>query len=39
MPMHHVIKGVSPFLIVYLLILILFVTFPQIVTAPVAWMR
>ena len=39
MPMHHVIKGVGPFLIVYLLILILFVTFPQIVTAPVAWMR
>ncbi len=39
MPMHHVVKGVSPFLIVYLLILILFVTFPQIVTAPVAWMR
>jgi TRAP-type C4-dicarboxylate transport system permease large subunit len=39
MPMHHVVKGVSPFLIVYLLILILFVTFPQIVTMPVAWMR
>lgn len=39
MPMHHVVKGVSPFLIVYLLILILFVTFPQIVTLPVAWMR
>lgn len=39
MPMHHVIKGVSPFLVTYLLILILFITFPQIVTAPVAWMR
>jgi len=39
MPMHHVVKGVSPYLIVYLLILILFVIFPQIVTAPVAWMR
>lgn len=39
MPMHHVVKGVSPFLIVYLLILVLFVAFPQIVTMPVAWMR
>ena len=39
MPMHHVVKGVSPFLIVYLLILVLFVFFPQIVTMPVAWMR
>ena len=39
MPMHHVVKGVSPFLIAYLLILVLFVIFPQIVTAPVAWMR
>ena len=39
MPMHHVVKGVSPFLIAYLLILVLFVIFPPIVTAPVAWMR
>jgi len=39
MPMHHVVKGVSPFLIVYLMILVLFVFFPQIVTMPVAWMR
>lgn len=39
MPLHHVIKGVSPFLITYVLILFLFVLFPQIVTAPVAWMR
>jgi TRAP-type transport system large permease protein len=37
--MHQVIKGVNPFLITYLLILALFVLFPQIVTAPVAWMR
>jgi TRAP-type C4-dicarboxylate transport system permease large subunit len=37
--MHQVIKGVNPFLVTYLLILILFVLFPQIVTAPVAWMR
>ena len=38
-PMHTVIKGVNPFLITYTLILLLFVIFPQLVTAPVAWMR
>jgi TRAP-type C4-dicarboxylate transport system permease large subunit len=37
--MHQVIKGVNPFLLTYTLILALFVVFPQIVTAPVAWMR
>ncbi len=37
--MHQVIKGVNPFLITYVFILFLFVLFPQIVTAPVAWMR
>jgi TRAP-type C4-dicarboxylate transport system permease large subunit len=37
--MHQVIKGVNPFLMTYTLILFLFVLFPQIVTAPVAWMR
>ena len=37
--MHQVIKGVNPFLITYLIILATFVIFPQIVTAPVAWMR
>ena len=37
--MHQVIKGVNPFLITYTLILILFTLFPQIVIAPVAWMR
>jgi len=37
--MHQVIKGVNPFLITYLIILTAFVLFPQIVTAPVAWMR
>ena len=37
--MHQVIKGVNPFLFTYTLILLLFVLFPQIVTAPVAWMR
>jgi len=39
LPLHRVIQGVSPFLITYVLILALFVVFPQIVTAPVAWMR
>ncbi|QPF74247.1 TRAP transporter large permease subunit [Roseateles sp. DAIF2] len=37
--MHQVIKGVNPFLFTYVLILILFTLFPQLVTAPVAWMR
>ena len=37
--LHQVIKGVNPFLITYTAILFLFVLFPQIVTAPVAWMR
>ena len=39
MSMHQVIKGVNPFLMTYTLILFLFVLFPQIVTATVAWMR
>jgi len=39
MSMHQVIKGVNPFLVTYTLILILFTLFPQIVIAPVAWMR
>jgi len=37
--MHNVVKGVSPFLLTYIVILALFVLFPQIVIAPVAWMR
>ena len=37
--MHSVIKGVNPFLVTYILILALFVVFPQLVIAPVAWMR
>ncbi len=37
--MHQVIKGVNPFLFSYVLVLALLVVFPQIVTAPVAWMR
>ena len=37
--LHQVIKGVNPFLLTYTFLLFLFVLFPQIVTAPVAWMR
>lgn len=37
--LHQVIKGVNPFLVTYILILALFVVFPQLVIAPVAWMR
>ena len=37
--MAQVVKGVNPFLITYLIILTTFIFFPQIVTAPVAWMR
>ncbi|HEY0823726.1 MAG TPA: TRAP transporter large permease subunit [Ramlibacter sp.] len=37
--LHQVIKGVNPFLLTYVLILALFVVFPQLVTVPVAWMR
>ncbi|WP_457333100.1 TRAP transporter large permease [Rhizobacter sp. P5_C2] len=37
--MSSVIKGVNPFLLVYVLVLALFVVFPQIVIAPVHWMR
>jgi tripartite ATP-independent transporter DctM subunit len=39
MPLHSVIRGISPFLMTYIAILALFIAFPQIVTAPVAWMR
>jgi TRAP-type transport system large permease protein len=34
-----VVRGVNPFLAVYLVVLVLFVVFPPIVTAPLAWMR
>jgi TRAP-type transport system large permease protein len=37
--LHQVIKGVNPFLVTYLAILVLFVLFPSLVIAPVAWMR
>lgn len=39
LPMVQVIKGVNPFLATYLALMVLFILFPQIVTAPVAWMR
>ncbi|MFM2118682.1 MAG: hypothetical protein RL722_150 [Pseudomonadota bacterium] len=39
LPLHQVIKGVNPFLVVYTAILFLFVLFPSLVTAPVKWLR
>ncbi len=39
MRLDQVIKGVNPFLATYLAILTLFVMFPQLVIAPVKWMR
>ena len=39
MRLEDVVKGVNPFLITYVIILGIFVLFPQIVTAPIAWMR
>ena len=38
-PLHQVVKGVNPFLMTYVLILSLFVVFPQIVIAHIAWLR
>jgi TRAP-type transport system large permease protein len=39
LPLHQVIRGVNPFLFTYVLILALFVAFPQLVTQPLAWLR
>ncbi|CAN7360700.1 TRAP transporter large permease [Rhizobacter sp. LjRoot28] len=39
MRLEQVIRGVNPYLFTYLVILGVFVLFPQIVTAPLAWMR
>jgi TRAP-type transport system large permease protein len=39
LPLMQVIRGVNPFLVTYLAILALFVIFPQLVTAPVKWLR
>ena len=37
--METVIKGTTPFLLVYVLLAILFIVFPQIITAPLRWMH
>ena len=37
--LHSVIKGVNPFLVTYIVLLTLFTVFPQIVIAPLAWLR
>jgi TRAP-type transport system large permease protein len=37
--METVIRGTTPFLLVYVLLLVLFVIFPQMITAPLAWMH
>jgi TRAP-type transport system large permease protein len=39
MRLEEVIRGVNPFLITYIAILALFTLFPQIVTAPLVWLR
>jgi tripartite ATP-independent transporter DctM subunit len=39
MRLDEVIRGVNPFLVTYIVILVAFTIFPQIVIAPVAWMR
>jgi TRAP-type transport system large permease protein len=39
MRFEEVVVGVKPYLITYLLIMTLFVIFPQLVTAPIAWLR
>ncbi len=39
MRLDEVIRGVNPYLITYIVILALFTVFPQIVTAPLVWLR
>ena len=39
MRLDDAVRGVNPYLVAYLVILALFVVFPQIVIAPVAWLR
>jgi tripartite ATP-independent transporter DctM subunit len=39
MRLDEVIRGVNPFLLTYIAILALFTLFPQIVTAPLVWLR
>jgi tripartite ATP-independent transporter DctM subunit len=38
-PMGAVIKGVNPFLIAQLIVLVLLIIFPELVTVPLAWLR
>jgi tripartite ATP-independent transporter DctM subunit len=37
--METVIKGTTPFLLMYVLLAVLFVLFPSLITAPLAWMQ
>ncbi|SIQ13211.1 TRAP transporter large permease [Pseudacidovorax sp. RU35E] len=37
--METVIRGTTPFLLMYVLLLVLMVIFPQLITAPLAWMH
>ncbi|MDM0087431.1 MULTISPECIES: TRAP transporter large permease subunit [unclassified Variovorax] len=37
--METVIKGTTPFLLMYVLLVVLFVLFPSLITAPLAWMH
>nr|WP_281433512.1 TRAP transporter large permease subunit [Microvirga splendida] len=38
-PMGAVIKGVGPFLIAQIIVLVLLIVFPELVTVPLAWLR
>ena len=37
--METVIKGTTPFLLMYVILAVLFVLFPSLITAPLAWMH
>jgi TRAP-type C4-dicarboxylate transport system permease large subunit len=37
--MEVLVRGVMPFFLIYLAIVLLLITFPQIVTLPLAWLR
>ena len=39
MPMGAVIRGVAPFLIAQITVLLLLVAFPELVTVPLKWLR
>jgi len=38
MKMEAVVKGISPFLVMYLVLLVIFVMFPQLIIAPATWL-